>query len=89
MRLFLTLLALLSGWSFSDRAVAAPLSPTAMGAMVLLADSNGQADVKSDRRRPAEAQKDRRMSSGTPRHGRKTAPPHLPGLLPGVDRAIE
>jgi hypothetical protein len=89
LRLLLTLLALISGWSVSDRAVAAPALPAAMGAMVLLADTNGQVEKQEHRRRAPEAQKDRRKSSGGMRNARTSAPPHLPGFLPGVDRAIE
>ena len=89
LRLLLTLLALISGWSVSDRAVAAPALPAAMGAMVLLADTNGQVEAQEHRRRAPEAKKDRRKSSGAARNGRASAPPHLPGFLPGVDRAIE
>lgn len=89
MRLLLTLLALLSGWSVSDRAEAAPAPAAAMGAMVLLADTHGQVETQEYRRRAPDAKKDSRKSSGTQRNVRRAAPPHLPGLLPGVDRAIE
>ncbi len=89
MRFLLTLLALLSGLSVSDRAVAAPISPATMGAMVLLADTAGQAESQAARRRAPDVKADRRKASVTPRSGRSAAPVHLPGLLPGVDRAIE
>lgn len=89
LRLLLTLLALISGWSVSDRAVAAPALPAAMGAMVLLADTSGQVETQQHRRRAPEAQKDRRKSNGTARNARSSNPPHLPGFLPGVDRALE
>ena len=89
MRLLLTLLALLSGWSFSDRAAAAPVSPVTMGAMVVLADNIGQIESKLHRRPAAEQKRSPRKSGGTQQHGRKAAPLHGPGLITGVDRAIE
>ena len=89
MRLLLTLLALLSGWSFSDRAAAAPVSPVTMGAMVVLADNLGQMESKLHRRPAVEQKRSPRKSSGSTRHVRKAAPLHGPGLIPGVDRAIE
>lgn len=89
MRLLLTLLALLSGWSVSDRAAAAPVSPVTMGAMVVLADNIGQIESKLQSRPAAETKRSPRKSGGMQRHGRKTAPLYGPGLIPGVDRAIE
>lgn len=89
MRFLLTLLALLSGLSVSDRAVAAPVSPAAMGAMLLLADTAGQAESQTKNRRAPETKSDRSKASGSNRASRNAAPMHLPGLLPGVDRAIE
>lgn len=89
MRLLLTLLALLSGFGVSDRAAAAPALPAAMGAMVLLADTMGQVESKDKQRSLPGATKDRRKSRDIIGTARKSAPLHLPGFLPGVDRAIE
>ena len=85
----LTLLALLTGLATADRAVAAPATPAAMGALVLLAETAGQAEVSDSERRPITTTPTRRTSSGTGRKPRKAAPPHLPGLLTGSDRALE
>src|SRR3546814_18980496 len=52
LRLFLTLLALLTGLATADRAVAAPATPAAMGALVLLAETAGKADASDSARRP-------------------------------------
>jgi hypothetical protein len=89
LRLLLTLLALLTGLATADRAVAAPATPAAMGALVLLAETAGQAEVSDSERRPTTTAPTRRTSSGTGRKPRKAAPPHLPGLLTGSDRALE
>ncbi|MDP3781960.1 MAG: hypothetical protein Q8Q79_03485 [Sphingopyxis sp.] len=89
MRLLLTLLALLTGLATADRAVAAPAVPAAMGALVLLAETAGQAETSDSERRPAVAAPTRRSSGGIGRKPRKAAPPHLPGLLTGSDRALE
>lgn len=89
MRLLLTLLALLSGFGVSDRAAAAPALPAAMGAMVLLADTMGQAESRDKERRLPGAAQDQRTSRDILRTARKSAPLPLPGFLPGVDRAIE
>ncbi|KTE22456.1 hypothetical protein ATE67_00440 [Sphingopyxis sp. H050] len=88
MRLLLTLLALLTGLATADRAVAAPAMPAAMGSLVMLAESAGKTEVAESERRPTTAAPVRRTSgsSGKPR---KAAPPHLPGLLTGSDRALE
>ena len=89
MRLLLTLLALLTGLATADRAVAAPAVPAAMGALVLLADASGQAEVGDSERRPAATTPTRRTSGGSGRKTRKAAAPHLPGFLTGSDRALE
>lgn len=89
MRLLLTLLALLTGLATADRAVAAPATPAAMGALVLLAETAGQAEAGDSERRPTTTAPTRRASSGTGRKPRKAPPPHLPGLLTGSDRALE
>ena len=90
MRLLLTLLALLTGFATADRAVAAPAVPMAMGSLVLLAESTGKTDAGDSEHRPVATTPTRRASSG-PSSGkpRKAPPPHLPGLLTGVDRALE
>lgn len=90
MRLLLTLLALLTGLATADRAVAAPAVPAAMGALVLLAETAGQAEVSDSERRPTATNQPRRSSGGgTGRKPRKAPPAHLPGLLTGSDRALE
>ncbi len=89
MRLLLTLLALLTGLATADRAAAAPATPVAMGALVLLAETAGQAEVSDSERRPTTTAPTRRTTIGTGRKPRKAAPPHLPGLLTGSDRALE
>ena len=89
MRLLLTLLALLTGLATADRAVAAPAVPAAMGALVMFAETAGQAEVSDAERRPAANSPARRTSGGGSRKPRKAAPPHLPGLLIGSDRALE
>lgn len=88
MRLLLTLLALLTGLATADRAVAAPATPAAMGALVLLAETTGKAEAADSERRPTTNTPPRRTSSGSGK-ARKTAPPYLPGLLIGSDRALE
>ena len=88
MRLLLTLLALLTGLATADRAVAAPAVPVAMGSLVMLAESAGKTEVSGSERRPAATTPTRRTSSGSGKP-RKAAPPHLPGLLTGADRALE
>ena len=88
MRLFLTLLALLTGLATADRAVAAPAVPAAMGALVLLAETTGKTEANDSERRPTTNTPPRRTSSGSGKP-RKAAPPHLPGLLTGSDRALE
>lgn len=89
MRLLLTLLALLSGWSFSDRAAAAPVSPVTMGAMVVLADHVGHVESRLDRRPSVDLKRSPRKSGGSVQHVRKSAPVHGAAVIPGVDRAIE
>lgn len=90
MRLLLTLLALLTGFATADRAMAAPAVPMAMGSLVLLAESTSKADPGDSEHRPVAATPTRRSSSGVSGgKPRKAAPPHLPGLLTGVDRALE
>lgn len=89
MRLLLTLLALLSGFGVSDRAAAAPALPAAMGAMVLLADGNGQVEAQRKQRRAPGTATERRNSSDAAQTSRKGAPLPMPGFLPGVDRALE
>lgn len=88
MRLLLTLLALLTGLASADRAVAAPAVPATMGALVLFAETAGKAEVSDTERRPTTTAPTRRVSSGTGKP-RKVAPPHLPGILTGSDRALE
>ena len=89
MRLLLTLLALLTGLATADRAVAAPAVPAAMGSLVMLAESAGKAEVSDSERRPTATTPTRRAPSGGSGKPRKAAPPHLPGLLTGADRALE
>lgn len=89
MRLFLTLLALLTGLATADRAVAAPAVPAAMGSLVLLAETAGKAEASDNERRPATSTPTRRTASGGSGKPRKAGPPHLPGLLNGSDRALE
>lgn len=88
MRLLLTLLALLTGLATADRAVAAPAVPAAMGALVMLAETAGKTEASDTERRPTSTAPTRRASSGSGKP-RKAAPPHLPGLLTGSDRALE
>ena len=88
LRLLLTLLALLTGLAGADRAMAAPAAPVAMGSLLLLAESGQQTETNDNERRPVATTPTRRtVTSG--RKPRKTAPPHLPGLLIGSDRALE
>lgn len=89
MRLLLTLLALLTGLATADRAAAAPAMPVAMGSLVILAETPGQTENGDSDRRQTATTTTRRTSSGPARKTRKAAPPHLPGLLTGVDRALE
>ena len=90
MRLLLTLLALLTGFASADRAMAAPAVPAAMGSLVMLAESAGKTEVSDSERRPGATTPTRRTSSGGGSgKPRKAAPPHLPGLLTGSDRALE
>lgn len=89
MRLLLTLLALLTGLATADRAVAAPATPAAMGALVLFADTAGQVEAGDSERRPSATAPTRRANNPAGRKARKAAPPHLPGLLNGSDRALE
>jgi len=90
LRLLLTLLALITGLAGADRAMAAPAAPVAMGSLLLLAETGGQAEANDADRRPAAATQTRRTTTAPPgRKPRKTAPPHLPGLLIGSDRALE
>ncbi|ABF53530.1 hypothetical protein [Sphingopyxis alaskensis] len=88
MRFLLTLLALLTGLAGADRAVAAPAMPAAMGSLVLLAESSTKAEASDSVRRPATNAPTRRSSTACDKP-RKAAPPHLPGLLTGSDRALE
>lgn len=88
MRLLLTLLALLTGLAGADRAVAAPATPAAMGSLVLLAETGTQTESTDNERRPVATTPTRR-SQTSGRKPRKAAPPHLPGLLIGSDRALE
>ena len=88
MRLLLTLLALLTGLATADRAVAAPAVPAAMGSLVMFAETAGKAEASDAERRPTTTAPARRVSSGGGKP-RKAAPPHLPGLLTGSDRALE
>lgn len=88
MRLLLTLLALLTGLASADRAVAAPAVPAAMGSLVLLAEASTKAETNDGVRRPAANAPSRRSSTNCTKP-RKAAPPHLPGLLIGSDRALE
>ncbi|HMO75258.1 MAG TPA: hypothetical protein PKD48_07920 [Sphingopyxis sp.] len=89
MRLLLTLLALITGLSGADRAVAAPATPAAMGSMLLLADAANKAESSDADRRPATAAPTRRTAATGTARPRKVAPPHVPGLLTGSDRALE
>lgn len=88
LRLLLTLLALLTGLAGADRAVAAPAVPAAMGSMLLLAETGQQAETNDNERRPVTTAPTRRTVT-TGRKPRKAAPPHLPGMLIGSDRALE
>lgn len=88
MRLLLTLLALLTGLATADRAVAAPAMPAAMGSLVMLAETAGKTETVESERRPTTTAPTRRTSGGSGKP-RKAAPPHLPGLLTGSDRALE
>jgi hypothetical protein len=88
LRLLLTLLALLTGLATADRAVAAPAVPAAMGALVLFAETTGKAEASDVERRPIATAPTRRVSGGNGKT-RKVAPPHLPGILTGSDRALE
>lgn len=88
LRLLLTLLALLTGLAGADRAVAAPATPVAMGSLMMLAETAGQAEANDTERRPVATTPTRRTTTSG-RKPRKTAPPHLPGLLIGSDRALE
>lgn len=88
MRLLLTLLALITGLAGADRAVAAPVTPAAMGSILLLADAANKAENSDADRRPSATAPTRRTATGTGRP-RKVAPPHVPGLLTGSDRALE
>ena len=89
MRLLLTLLALITGFASADRAMAAPAVPAAMGSLVLLAETANKAEATDSDRRPAATTPARRAPSGGSGKPRKAAPPHLPGLLTGADRALE
>lgn len=89
MRLLLTLLALLTGLATADRAAAAPAVPAAMGSLVLLAEAAGQADVADSDRRPSETTPTRRTASSGDRKARRSAAPHVPGLLVRGTRALE
>ena len=89
MRLLLTLLALLTGFATADRAVAAPAVPMAMGSLVMLAESANKTEANDSDRRPTATAPTRRAPSGGSGKPRKAAPPHLPGLLTGADRALE
>src|SRR3546814_12131391 len=80
LRLFLTLLALLTGLATADRAVAAPATPAAMGALALLADTTGKAEANDSERRPTTNTPPPPHSNGSG-NTRKSAPPKLPGLL--------
>jgi len=88
LRLFLTLLALLTGFAGADRAQAAPVTPAAMGALVMLAESAGQSDNADKARRPVDPPPSRRASCGC-RKPARPAPPYLPGILGRSDRALE
>ena len=88
MRLLLTLLALLTGLATADRAVAAPATPVAMGALVMLAET-GQAEASDSERGPVATAPARRASSVSGRKARQAALPHRPGLLIGSDCALE
>jgi len=89
LRLLLTLLALLTGFASADRAIAAPAVPAAMGSLVMLAEGAGKTETADSERRPASTTPTRRTASGGGGKQRKAAPPHLPGLLNGSDRALE
>ncbi|WP_447761106.1 hypothetical protein [Sphingopyxis panaciterrae] len=84
-------MALLTGLATADRAVAAPAVPAAMGSLIMFAETAGQAETSDSERRPATTTPTRRTSGGGGggRKARKAAPPHLPGLLTGSDRALE
>ena len=90
-RLLLSFLALPTGFAAAEGAWAAPAVPMAMGSLVLLAESTGKADTGDSEHRPVATTPTRRSSSSGVSGGkpRKAAPPHLPGLLTGVDRALE
>jgi hypothetical protein len=57
--------------------------------MVLLADKAAQTESQSSHGRAPDAASTPRKSSGSTRASRHAAPPHLPGFITGVDRAIE
>jgi len=68
--------------------MAAPATPAAMGSMLLLAETGQPSETTDNDRRPVTTTPPRRtVTSG--RKPRKTAAPHLPGLLIGSDRALE
>lgn len=69
--------------------MAAPAVPAAMGSLVMLAEGAGKTETADSERRPAPATPTRRTASGGGGKQRKAAPPHLPGLLNGSDRALE
>ena len=89
MRLLLNLLALLTGFATADRAMAVPVSSVLMVSLVLRAESANKAEASDSERRPTTTAPTRRTTSGGSGKPRKAAPPHLPGLLTGSDRALE
>ena len=60
-----------------------------MGSLVLLAETAGKAEATDSERRPATTAPTRRTTGSGGGKPRKAAPPHLPGLLTGSDRALE
>ena len=60
-----------------------------MGSLVMLAETANKAEASDSERRPPATTPTRRTTSGGSGKPRKAAPPHLPGLLTGADRALE
>ena len=89
MRLWLTRWGALAGLAGADRAGAAPATRVGLGSRVLRAERANKAEASDTERRPTPATPTRRTPGGGSGKPRKAAPPHLPGLLTGSDRALE
>src|SRR3546814_15570386 len=72
----------------AERAQAAPATPVAMGALILLAETANQSDNADKARRPVDPTPTRRASC-TCRKLARPAPPYLPGILGRFERALE